>query len=65
MTDWEISSKKLEGRKGRHRINIYDDVIHDLKNVGLNFESAMELAKNETEWELRKNYIKPNRRPKG
>ena len=51
-----IKSTKVRGRKGRHRINLYDTIKMDIKNAGLNFETsddmarAIELAKDEKKW---------------
>ena len=44
-----IKSKEIKVRKGRHRKNLYDDMIQYLENVGLVFESARELVTNQTE----------------
>jgi len=57
-----IKSQEIKVQVGRNRQNLYDAIIKEIENVGLAFESALELPSNEKEWEKKRDFVKENRK---
>ena len=45
-----ISSKETQGRRGRHRKNLYDTIKEDLEKRKLNFNTVIDEAKDPQNW---------------
>lgn len=58
----KTNSKDVKGRRGRHRKNLLDTLMEDLKMVKISLEDAHDLAKDEQKWEKLKNNKQPERR---
>ena len=55
-----ITSKNVKGRRGRHRKNLYDTILEDIKKANIDgLDNARDLATNSTLWEnLRRTHQK-------